>query len=126
METEGDFFMIHTVFYVTSWLFHLLAFYYGLKAWYTGDKYFCDSSVLHFFKSRIERKFWTVCLGTLSNAIFLILIPFYMVEFGGNSTGWMEPWFNVFHLSSAIGTAIWHHMTYEELLRKTREDAGSC
>lgn len=107
--------MTYASFYILSWLLHLFALYYGLKAWHIGDKLFCESSFLQFFHCDIERKFWTVCIGSISNAVFIFIIPFYIIELNGSATGWMEPWFNVFHIASALVTAIWHHSTYNDL-----------
>ena len=110
--------MVILFLYGLSFLLHCVALVFGFLAWREGDALFQETNVMHFFKSRTERKFWTVCIGTMSNFIFIIIMPFYILKYNANATGWMEPWFNVFHLSSAFVTVIWHHMTYEELKAK--------
>lgn len=113
--------MLAELIYIVATLLHGVGLYYGLKTWYKGQSLFINSSPLHFFKSEIERKFWTVVVGVASNLSFLIALPLYLYLFKGSSVGTLEPIFIAGHLTSALATAIWHHLAFTDIIRIKRE-----
>lgn len=84
-----------------------------MKCIYYGQEFFENSRPLDFFKSRIERKFWTVVTGIGANIMFIIAKPSYIALYEGNSAGWIEPYFLAGHVLIGFCTAVWHHMSYE-------------
>ena len=102
--------------YIVSSLLHLIAFYYGIKAWHAGQDMFMNSSPLNFFKSKLERKFWTVCVGTYSNVLFLIALPSYVIIYNAEGVGALEGVFVFAHITSALTTAIWHNLAFHYIV----------
>ena len=108
-------------FYSLTILVHAFALYYGLSSWKIGEKYFIGSCVTNLFKSRIEQKFITICIGTLANILFLVVMPLYMVQYNKVGAMHLEPFFVVFHVLSGFATALWHYITYNDI-KKGRLD----
>lgn len=107
--------MIVVIIYTISCIFHAIGLYYGLRTWHEGEELFVNSSPLNFFKSEIERKFWTVFIGSSANISFLVAIIWYINTYSGNAVGNIEPWFLYAHVSGALSTAIWHHMAFVKI-----------
>lgn len=107
---------IIVIVYTISMIFHAIALYYGLKSLKAGEDIFQDSCPTHIMTSRVEQKYWTVCMGTLSNIFLLTVLPFYVATHGWAGTlGWMEYNFIAFHFLDGMTTMIWHKMTYKEI-----------
>lgn len=101
--------------YLFTWSLHTLAFYWAVKTWKDHDDLFRASNITHFFRSRIEREFIAVLTGMLGNLCFMILKPFYIVQFGGLTTGWQEPLFVLGHMCVGIGMVVWHQKAYKDM-----------
>ena len=107
--------------YMAAWFIHLAAAYFATKGWVIGQHLFAQSSPFHIFHCVIEQKFWTICVGNLANVCFLIVIPFYIINEHGSSTGWKEPIFLVFHVTSSVTTLIWHYFAVNEIKQEVEK-----
>lgn len=110
--------------YVISIFLHLISVFYGMKCIKIGEPIFCCERPSHFFSSRMERKFWTVLIGVFGNMLFIAIKPFYIINLEAHATGWQEPLWVSGHIAIAISTAIWHHMSYEEVKRLINEGSN--
>lgn len=104
-----------TMLYLVSYCFHTCAFVYGLKAWKEGAPCFEKSSILSLFKSRTERTFITICIGTNANLLFLFIMPLYIYIHGAWSTGNLEIVWATFHILSGVSTFLWHYNSHHDI-----------
>ena len=114
-----------TVLYIITCFFHGIGLYYGLMTWYKGQSLFINSSPLHIFKSKIEQKFWTVFIGSMSNVAFLVALPLYIIIYNGSSVGDLEGIFIVAHILSAFATMIWHYRSYDDIKRWVSDEGNN-
>ena len=110
--------MSYVFIYILSALFHGVALFYGLRTLYVGQELFMNSNPLHFFKSHIEQTFWTVCIGSVSNLFFFIVLPLYVVSFSGKAVGYLEPLFLTAHVTGAFSTIIWHKIALARIIKE--------
>ena len=110
--------MFYIYIYILSALFHGVALFYGLRTLYVGQELFMNSNPLHFFKSHIEQTFWTVCVGSLSNFCFLLVLVLYAFRYHGDATGELEPIFLTAHVTGAFSTIIWHKIALARIIKE--------
>ena len=102
--------MEYIIAYMVASILHGVALYFGLRTIYIGQDLFVNSCPMRFFSSEIEQKFWTVCIGSISNMFFLMALPLYIVTYHGEATGELEPVFLIAHVTGAFSTVIWHSL----------------
>jgi len=107
--------MLWMLLLVASIVSHFVSIYWALLAWKTGEDLFCKSKFTDIFKSRIEQKFWTIVLGVSGNIAFLLVKPYYVIEYYNHNLGWQEPFWMYGHLAIGVATAIWHYMAYDTI-----------
>lgn len=99
--------------YASAVVFHACSLFQGLLCVKHGEKYFTNSSPFDFFKSRAERKFWTVVAGIMASIIIIPCIIVYTAT--GLKAINTELAFCTFHFLIAFALVNWHIIILKDI-----------